>query len=134
MNIHHFGYLTESIEKSIKDFSVLGYCCDGALFHDKNRQINIQFIRSLSGELIELIESAGEQSVVKGLINKSKNNIYHICYYTDNIDLKILELTEKGFILIAPPQSAVALNNKNVAFLYSKFSGMVELYESHYPK
>lgn len=134
MKIHHFGYLTESIYDAVKEFSLLGYCCHDQLYHDSLRDINIQFIRSSSGELIELIEPAGERSIVKGLIGKSKNNIYHICYYSENINEKILELADKGFFLISPPQPAVAMNNKKVAFLISKFAGMVELYESHYPE
>lgn len=129
MRIHHFGYLTTSIENSVKEFSLLGYVTFDKLYLDKIRGIKIQFIRSLSGELIELIESASDKSVVQGLLSNSKNKIYHICYHTNDMEKTINYLEKKGFMLISPPQPAIALNNSNVAFLLSKHSGVIELYE-----
>tara|TARA_R110001606_G_scaffold270916_1_gene419466 strand:+ start:964 stop:1368 length:405 start_codon:yes stop_codon:yes gene_type:complete len=130
MKIHHFGYLTSSIDSSVKEFSALGYVTFDKLYFDEVRGINIQFIRSMSGELIELIESVSENSIVQGLLTKNKNSIYHICYYIDDIQEKISTLSEQGFVLISKPQPAIALSNCNVAFLLSKNAGMVELYES----
>ena len=129
MKIHHFGYLTTSIENSVKGFSRLGYVTFDKLYLDQTRGIKIQFIRSASGELLELIEPSSETSVVKGLMSSSNNKIYHICYYTADIAQAIDSLKEQGFMLISPPQPAIALNNGNVAFLLSKHTGMIELYE-----
>ena len=129
MKIHHFGYLTTSIKNSVKEFSRLGYVPFDKLYLDQARGIKIQFIRSASGELLELIEPTSETSVVKGLMSTSNNKIYHICYYTADIAQAIDSLKEQGFMLISPPQPAIALNNSNVAFLLSKHTGMIELYE-----
>ena len=129
MKIHHFGYLTTSIENSVKEFSRLGYVTFDRLYLDQARGIKIQFIRSASGELLELIEPNSETSVVKGLTSSSNNKIYHICYYTADIGQTVDALKEQGFMLISPPQPAIALNNSNVAFLLSKHTGMIELYE-----
>ena len=81
MKIHHFGYLTTSIENSVKGFSRLGYVTFDKLYLDQTRGIKIQFIRSASGELLELIEPTSETSVVKGLMSSSNNKIYHICLH-----------------------------------------------------
>jgi methylmalonyl-CoA/ethylmalonyl-CoA epimerase len=129
VKIHHFGYLTTSIENSVKEFSRLGYVTFDRLYLDQARGIKIQFIRSASGELLELIEPNSETSVVKGLTSSSNNKIYHICYYTADIGQTVDALKEQGFMLISPPQPAIALNNSNVAFLLSKHTGMIELYE-----
>lgn len=129
MKIHHFGYLTTSIENSVKEFSRLGYVTFDKLYLDQTRGIKIQFIRSASGELLELIEPTSEASVVKGLMSSSNNKIYHICYYTADIAQTVDSLKEQGFMLISPPQPSIALNNSNVAFLLSKHAGMIELYE-----
>jgi len=129
VKIHHFGYLTTSIKNSVKEFSRLGYVPFDKLYLDQARGIKIQFIRSASGELLELIEPTSETSVVKGLMSTSNNKIYHICYYTADIAQAIDSLKEQGFMLISPPQPAIALNNSNVAFLLSKHTGMIELYE-----
>lgn len=130
MKVHHFGYLTASVESSYEQFKVLGYTKAGELFVDNDRGILIQFIQSESGELIELIQPNAAKSVVDGLMKSSVNKIYHICYLVANIDEKITQLQRDGFVLIAPPAPAIALNNQKVAFLYSKFSGIVELYEA----
>jgi methylmalonyl-CoA/ethylmalonyl-CoA epimerase len=129
MKIHHFGYLTTSIKNSVKEFSLLGYIAIDKLYFDTLRGIKIQFIRSESGELIELIESNSDVSVVQTLLSNSENKIYHICYNTSDIEKSINDLEKKGFLLISPPQPAVALKNKNVAFLLSKNAGIIELYE-----
>lgn len=134
MKIHHFGYLTTSIENSLKEFSQLGYIKEDKLYLDKIRGIKIQFIRSASGELIELIESASDESVVSGLLSNSTNKIYHICYFTSDIEKSIKNLKEMGFILISPPMPAIALNNSNVAFLFSRYAGIIELYEDSITK
>lgn len=130
MKIHHFGYLTSSIANSVLEFSHLGFNCVDSVIYDELRGINIQFIKSLSGELIELVEPSGNNSVVKGLVSSKGNTIYHICYVVDDIEERINFLVNHGFIVIAPPQPAVAFDNKNVAFLMSKHSGIVELYEN----
>ena len=129
MKIHHFGYLTKSIEDSVKEFLRLGYVTYDRLYLDQARGIKIQFIRSASGELLELIEPTSETSVVKGVMSSSNNKIYHICYYTADIEQTVDSLKEQGFMLISPPQPAIALNNRNVAFLLSKHAGIIELYE-----
>ena len=134
MKVHHFGHLTSSIKKSIKEFSLLGYAKVGKIYFDDARGINIQFIRSASGELIELIEPASEMSIVKSLVPASKNKIYHVCYYTADIEQEVARLQEQGFVLISPPQPAVALNNNRVAFLLSRYAGMIELYENYRTK
>lgn len=134
MKIHHFGYLTTSIENSFKEFSQLGYTKVDKLYLDENRGIKIQFIRSVSGELIELIESASDKSVVNGLLPNATNKIYHICYYTSDMEKSIKNLEKRGFFLISAPQPAVALNNSNVAFLLSKYAGIIELYEDSIAK
>tara|TARA_B110000503_G_C7128193_1_gene405640 strand:- start:769 stop:1173 length:405 start_codon:yes stop_codon:yes gene_type:complete len=129
VKIHHFGFLTKSIENSVKEFSLLGYVKFDRLYLDQERGIKIQFVRAKSGELLELIEPASETSIVKGLVSSSNNKIYHICYYTCDIRKSVESLIEKGFMLISPPQPAIALDNNDVAFLLSKHAGMIELYE-----
>ena len=134
MKIHHFGFLTKSIENSVKEFSRLGYVTFDKLYLDQTRGIKIQFIRSASGELLELIEPSSETSVVKGLMYSSNTKIYHICYYTADISQTVDSLKGQGFMLISPPQPSIALGNNDVAFLLSKHAGMIELYENNRAK
>ncbi|MBA7536952.1 hypothetical protein ES705_29218 [subsurface metagenome] len=128
MKIHHFGFLTENLQKSIIDFRKLGYT-EIKRSSDNNREIEIAFIESVSGEILELIMPISSTSVVSKIIKNFKNNIYHICYLTSNINNSIKRLEQNGFFLIDKPKPAILFDNRNIAFMYSKYAGMVELLE-----
>ncbi|AYF43044.1 lactoylglutathione lyase [Halobacteriovorax sp. BALOs_7] len=83
-----------------------------------------------NGHTLELVEPSRDDSDVKSLISKLKSNLYHICYLTNDIDSQIEKLNMEGFITIQEPKPAIAFNNKNVAFLYTKETGIIELLES----
>lgn len=128
MKIHHFGFLTEDLQKSISDFKKLGYI-EEARSNDNDRGVEIVFIKSQSGEMLELITPISTASVVSKIIKNLNNNIYHICYLTSNINNSIKMLEQKGFLLIDAPKPAVLFDKRRVAFMYSKYAGMVELLE-----
>lgn len=129
MKINHFGFLTKNIEKSLKQFQALNYQRYSELINDEERGIYILFIKSLSGEVIELISPSCSNSIVSSIINKQNNLIYHTCYETEDIDKKIKELINNGFILIESPKPAIAFDGRLVAFMLSKNTGMIELLE-----
>jgi methylmalonyl-CoA/ethylmalonyl-CoA epimerase len=52
---------------------------------------------------------------------------YHICYEVNDIAASISYLKEQKFIVIQKPATAVALNNKYVAFLFNRDIGIIEL-------
>ncbi|MBI9067039.1 MAG: VOC family protein [Salinivirgaceae bacterium] len=126
MKVHHYGFLAKSIEKSLSDFEKLGYKKFGNLIQDNERGINIQFIESYSGDLIELITPFHANSVVSNLMKKFKNQVYHICYQVDDLLATIEELKENEYLLIDPPKFAPALNCE-VAFLFAQNTGIIEL-------
>lgn len=57
MKLHHIGVAVESIAKSLKEYSYLGYQKEGEVTWDKARNINILFITNGSSRL-ELVETA----------------------------------------------------------------------------
>ncbi len=126
MKIHHFGFLTKSISEALLEFKQLGYIENSELVKDELRGIEIQFIESGSGELIELIAPYTENSIVSKLLKKFENKIYHTCYMVENLDIAIKELEAKGFMVIDSPKFAKALNC-SVVFLYGSQVGLVEL-------
>jgi methylmalonyl-CoA/ethylmalonyl-CoA epimerase len=128
MQILHFGFLTTDIDKSLAAFSALGYK-ETKRIKDHDRKIDIAFIRAASGEIIELVQPLSTDSVVSNITKHYKNDIYHICYATDNMDEDLKKLADNGFLIIDAPKPAVAFNEKKAAFLYSKFAGMLELVE-----
>ena len=73
--IHHIGYLTKNLQKSIDSFRNLGYQTEGGITHDQLRKIDICFLRK-DGYRIELVSPYGEDSVVSGLMKTHKNMPY----------------------------------------------------------
>ena len=62
-------------------------------------------------------------------LKKLRNTPYHICYECKNVDEKIFELEEAGWIIISPPMPAPGIDNRRVAFLFGANIGIIELLE-----
>ncbi|MEO0128301.1 MAG: VOC family protein [candidate division WOR-3 bacterium] len=78
--------------------------------------------------MIELIEPIDDNSPVINIINRDIS-IYHICYSVKNLDETINLMRKKGFIPIGKPVPAIALQSRNLVFLFSKDKIMIELIE-----
>jgi len=129
VKIHHFGFLCKDIEKSLSAFQELGMKFKFKTV-DELRQIEIVFLKSESGELIELISPISEDSVVGNLLKKHNNSFYHLGFLTNDLFHQVRELEKKGFILVIPPEESVAFNHHKVAFLFNQYLGIIELVES----
>lgn len=85
------------------------------------------------GQKIELIEAYNKEkpSPVDNYLRKQKDMAvpYHLCYEASDIEGKIQELQKEKFILVGKPQEAPAINGANVAFLYKRTVGLIELVE-----
>lgn len=132
MKIHHIGYAVKSIEKSRNTFLQMGYQDEGEITIDYARNVKILFMLN-DGYRIELIEvyDAEKSSPIDSTLSKQKDMAipYHICYEVRDIQLKIKELQKAKFVLAEPPKKAPAINNANVAFLYKRTVGLIELVE-----
>jgi len=128
LKIHHFGFATKNIIKSKEKFELLGFK-SGSLIFDKIQQVNILFLSKDDHYKIELIEGINENSPVNNIISKVGNSLYHICYEVPNIEEAIKHLRTQSFIVRQEPVTAVALNNKKIAWLYNPHMGLIELVE-----
>ncbi len=128
MIIHHIGYIVQNLEESINGFLNLGFSLNSSIIYDEIRKARICFL-SNGGYCIELVAPDNEQSPIYGLLKKYKNCPYHICYCSNDLQKDIDTLCSKGWLLFSSPQSAPAIKNKNVVFLYNLSVGMIELVE-----
>lgn len=80
-------------------------------------------------KLFELVTPDDDCNLFSKSSKKLGARPYHICYECENFFDKIEELQTQGFLLIQPPQIAPAIDNRNVAFLYSNSIGLIELVE-----
>lgn len=132
MTLHHLGVAVEDIKKSIQSFRGLGWMWDGEIIEDTSRNVNLAFLRRYdSEEMIELISAAKEKSPVTNLLKTMKNvsTPYHICYEVSNIEKTIDILKGRRYTLTDKAKSALAFNNRRVAFMLSREAGLIELLE-----
>ncbi|EYE89448.1 lactoylglutathione lyase [Fervidicella metallireducens AeB] len=125
MDIHHIGYIVNDIKAAEEKFKVLGFLT-GEIIEDIDRKIKIELIKN-ENIILELIQPSGEGSPVSRLLKRNGSIPYHICYECENIKATIENLEREGFLLIQEPKSAVAFENKEVAFLYSEDIGLIEI-------
>ncbi len=129
LKIDHIGYAVSDIERSRDLFLKLGYEKLSDIIIDTSRGVKLLFINN-GGIKVELISPIDDKSPVYAYLKKNGNTPYHICYLVRDINETIFILKKLKFKLIEKPKSAIAFNNKKVAFLYHIDYGVLELVES----
>ncbi|MDQ8021453.1 MAG: VOC family protein [Moraxellaceae bacterium] len=129
MKVHHVGYAVADIDIALSDFLDLGFSPVGERCLDEHRHIHIQFMRN-DDYVIELVAPANERSPVGNLLKKVGNTPYHFCYETPDLVASIDRLKGRGFIVLAEPAEAPAIEIRRVAFLFKTGTGIVELLET----
>ena len=129
MRIHHIGYLVKRIDDAVTEFEKLGYEIETPVLLDEIRGAFICFMQN-GGYRIELISPEGEQSPIYGLLKKSKNSPYHLCYETVDFNNEVSKLEQGCLTMFLPPSPAPMLSNRRVAFLMSAEIGMIEILEA----
>lgn len=115
----HIGMAVKSIESIDPTLSKI---------FDPKQKVNVAFIM-MNGIQIELVEPVGDDSPVKGVLEKGQS-LYHLCFRVKDIEQAIAHARMKGFHCIAKPVNAVALSNRKIAWLYNINFGLFELVEA----
>ena len=135
MKVDHIGYLVTNIEKSIEIFRQIGYEKESEIYIDNQcdgestaRNVYICFLQNET-ERIELVSPIDEKSDVYSTLKRQGEGPYHICYQVKDLEDSISELKASGWMLMKRPAKAIAFDNRNVAFLFRKGVGTIELVE-----
>ena len=128
MTIHHIGYLVKKLERARQAFEALGYGVEQETVRDEFRKVDIVFL-SKDGYRIELVSPYDPDSVVAGLLTRTGNSPYHVCYEVADLDAEIERLRDARYVVSSEPAPAPACGGARVAFLVHPYLGMVELLE-----
>lgn len=128
MTIHHIGYLVKKLERARLAFEALGYGVEQETIRDESRKVDIVFL-SKDGYRIELVSPYDSTSVVAGLLARTGNSPYHVCYEVADLDAEIERLRDARYVVSSEPVPAPACGGARVAFLVHPYLGMVELLE-----
>ena len=128
MTIHHIGYLVKKLDRARLAFEALGYGVEQETIRDEFRKVDIVFL-SKDGYRIELVSPYDSTSVVAGLLVRTGNAPYHVCYEVTDLDAEIERLRDARYVVSSEPAPAPACGGARVAFLVHPYLGMVELLE-----
>lgn len=129
MAYHHVGIACADIDATAQQYEALGYR-KGPKIIDDLQNIEICFLEHDSMPRLELLGAVDDNSPVVQTLRKNGTSPYHICYSVENIDESIRELKKQKFLVVAKSKPACALENHNVAFLYHKDVGLIELLQA----
>ena len=130
LNFHHIGIACRDIEKTKAFYLQQGYTAT-PIVEDPLQHVRISFLDKDGGPRLELLEPIGDQSPVARTLATSGVTPYHICYEVTDLEEAIATLRSQRFLLVNGPVPACALDNRRIAFLFQKNTGLIELLESH---
>ena len=128
--IDHVGYAVRDMDLSRKQFEALGFVGHREVIEDETRNVRLLFMQ-LGDYTIELVAPLREGSPVDGYLKSVGPGTYHLCYAVDDIERQCAKLQQENYKVIVPPQPAVAMDNRKVAFLMHRDLGLIELLEHH---
>jgi methylmalonyl-CoA/ethylmalonyl-CoA epimerase len=124
--IDHIGYAVHDIQKTAQ------YYVDGGWnlseIYDENIQnTKIAFLTKVGMPTIELVSPLDGGSPVDNVLKHSGVAPYHICYVVDDMMEAVEELYEEGFKPLFMPVKSVAMDNREICYLYHLELGVIEL-------
>jgi methylmalonyl-CoA/ethylmalonyl-CoA epimerase len=128
---HHIGIAVQNLKDAIPIYkSLFGYELISGPFDDALQNVSVCFLsRGEKDARIELVAPLGANSPVD-LVLKKGGGTYHICYEVQNIGSAIDHLREQGCFVVCDPVPAAAFNQREIAWLMTDVSLLVELLQA----
>jgi methylmalonyl-CoA/ethylmalonyl-CoA epimerase len=130
MIIDHIGVVVRSLEAGIEDWRALfGYVRRSDIVLNTRQKTRVVFLSKQNSLTVKLIESADLASPIAGFQRKG-GGLHHVCFKCDDVALATSRLTEKGAVLVVPPEPGEAFENHEIAFLIATHKINVELIDT----
>ena len=131
LDFHHFGLATKSPDRAQQFLHALGYTSSDQI-RDELQNVDLILCTHDTEPDVEIISATDTAGPLDEILSGQAQNIYHICYETDAIEIALERLQEKGIRCqcISPPTPAILFGGRNVAFYFVRGFGLIELLES----
>lgn len=130
LTFHHIGIACRDIDKTKAFYLQQGYTATPTV-DDPLQHVRISFLNKEGAPRLELLEPLDEQNPVARTLATAGVTPYHMCYEVRDLESAIAELRTQRFLLVNGPVPACALENRRIAFMFQKNTGLIELVESH---
>ena len=110
MKLEHIGFVVESIEEFARVLKAIGFDALTLPVTDRNNNVNASFV-AIGGNddvYLEVLEPAGEASVVSGFLKRTGGGLHHLCFEVDDIEKASKELDSLGFKMVSAPNMCPA--------------------------
>jgi|688.fasta_scaffold429439_2 methylmalonyl-CoA/ethylmalonyl-CoA epimerase len=114
--LHHIGLYVEKLSD---------YVSMQKIIKDSGQGVYLSFVK-LGDSTFELLQPIDEKSPVFAAANRGQK-ILHLCYEVDYLDKAISSCIESKFFLVRNPVTAVAFPGQEIAWVYNKNFGLIEL-------
>ena len=129
LSFDHIGIACRDIEKTKGFYLTMGYRAT-ATVEDPVQHVRICFLEKEGEPRLELLEPLDDQSPVLRTLTAVWVSPYHICYKVQDMEAAITMLRGQRFLLVSGPVAACAMQDRRVAFLFQKNTGLIELVEN----
>jgi methylmalonyl-CoA/ethylmalonyl-CoA epimerase len=128
LELHHIGNLVDSIDISLKEYSIIyGECCLSKIHFISTQDVKVCFVKTGQNIFIELVEPSPFNLALQRL-RKKGFGLYHLGYMSTTFEEDIEELKAYGYKPLQEFRSE-AFNNNRCLFLFSPTGEFVEIIE-----
>ena len=128
LDFHHVGLLVNSIDESVRHYSVVfGGDAISEVYTVSSQLVRVCFVRVSPTGFIELVEPISELSKVSRLLKKG-GGYYHVAYLVRDVMSTIATLEDLNYKSMEI-FSSEAFNGRSCAFLYTPEGNLIELIE-----
>lgn len=129
LTFHHIGIACRDIAKTQAFYLGQGYTAS-PIVEDPLQHVRISFLEKEGAPRIELLEPLDDKSPVARTLATSGVSPYHMCYEVEDIEAAVNHLRGQRFLLVNGPVPACAMDDRRIAFLFQKNTGLIELVEA----
>ena len=130
LNMDHIGYAVRDIQETAAPYVAAGWTLS-EIFEENVQHTKIAFLKKDGMTTIELISPLDGPSPVDKFLEKGNAQPYHICYTVEDVWEAIEDLHEEGFVPLFMPVPSVAMENREICYLYHEYVGVIEVVAQH---
>ena len=108
--LDHIGLVTKNIEELAYVFRTLGLNEITESLENPRQKVAASFVNVGGREdvYVEILEPTRNDSPITKFLEKQGGGLHHLCFEVNDIKKTSLELVEKGFKMIVPPEDCEA--------------------------
>lgn len=127
LSIDHIGYAVRDIMTTAQHYLDAGWTMS-EIYEEKVQNTKIAFLYKDGFTTIELVSPLNESpSPVDKFLAQGGVQPYHICYAVEDIWATLEDLHNEGILPLFMPVPSVAMNNRQICYLYNNQIGLIEI-------